>query len=327
MTTMRLWKRESGYFYVTFKRGDHKSLKTKDRKQAEQIFRRIKKEQLLGRLIRLERGETRLLGDFIREYLAYRQGMARNTVRADRLALGKFFEFYSNKPMAGITPKRLDEFKAFLLVTKLKKSSINNYIRHLKRAIKTAIKWGYLAKNPLDGFSQLKVDYSKPIFMDKSEVQKLLDTASRHDALKTAIPVMIYCGISRSEIIKPIIINEDLIQYKRQKTGKLITVPIHSELRPYLAHLKPGIHKLVPWKHPDTLTHHFNKVVREAGLKGITPHKVRHTFATLLLQAGAELSVVSELLGHSDINVTKRFYAHVVEGLKRTTVELLRFNT
>jgi site-specific recombinase XerD len=80
------------------------------------------------------------------------------------------------------------------------------------------------------------------------------------------------------------------------------------------------------WKHPDTLTHHFNQVVKEAGLRGITPHKVRHTFATLLLQAGAELSVVSELLGHSDVNITKRFYVHVVEGLKRRTVELLSFS-
>ncbi|HWR59578.1 MAG TPA: tyrosine-type recombinase/integrase [Thermodesulfovibrionales bacterium] len=58
----------------------------------------------------------------------------------------------------------------------------------------------------------------------------------------------------------------------------------------------------------------------------MTPHKLRHTFATLLLEAGAELAVVSELLGHADISITKKFYADVVPELKKKTLELLRIN-
>ena len=82
----------------------------------------------------------------------------------------------------------------------------------------------------------------------------------------------------------------------------------------------------MPWTHPDTVGHKFNKIVKEAKLDGITPHKVRHTFATLLLEAGADLAVVSELLGHRDISITKKFYAHVMPGLKMKTIEKLRIN-
>ncbi|MBP1750160.1 MAG: integrase family protein [Deltaproteobacteria bacterium] len=52
---------------------------------------------------------------------------------------------------------------------------------------------------------------------------------------------------------------------------------------------------------------------------------MRHTFATLLLEAGADIAVVSDLLGHSDISITKKFYAHVMEGIKKATIEKVSF--
>lgn len=325
MTEMRLWKRKNGFYYVSFGRGDHRSLKTKDKTTAQKIFKELEREYLRGRLVRVEKGEMKSFADFMDEYLVSRQGMAKNTIRADKLALQKFLESYGNKPMAGITTKKMDEFRASLLAQGLQKSSANVIIRHLKGAFKVAQKWGYLKGNLHQELKQFKVDHGKPIFMRKSQVKKLLKAACRHEVMRTVMPIMLYAGISRAEMMGPIAINKYNIQYRRKKTGKLITVPIHKKLRRYIRHLKPGVHRLVPWKHPDTLAHHFKEVVKKAKLKGITPHKVRHTFATNLLEAGANIGVVSELLGHSDISITQKFYAHVVEGLKRETIELLDF--
>jgi site-specific recombinase XerD len=328
MDNMRLWQRK-GVWYITFRRGDTQSLKTKDEKKARGIFEGLEKEALKGRLIRIEKQTLCLLGDFTEEYVRSRPEKAKATLRADRLALTIFKEFYGNRPLAGLTGKKLIEFRTFLFARDLKKTSINVHIRHLKTALKTALRWGYLPKEAYQAINDLKavkVDLEQKRFMTAKQVHTLLSKSQEkaHSDVKTVIPVMVYTGISRTDAVRQVMITATEIQYKRQKTGKLITVPIHDDLRPYIKHLKPGIHRLVKFRHPDTLGHKFLEVVRACKIEGISTHKLRHTFATLLLEAGADLAVVSELLGHADISITKRFYAHVMPGVKARTMGMLK---
>lgn len=327
---MKLWQRQNGIWYITFQRGKHKSLKTKDKSKAARAFAKIEREYLEGRLIRLEKTEMCLLADFIKEYTGSRTEKAKNTLRADDLALRKFLEFYGNKPMAGITSKKLEDFKNRLIRSGLKHYSVNNYITHLRGALKKAITWKYVKdtdRDLLSEFRKVKIDHGQKKYMSRDEVSVLIAKSQepQYAAVRTVIPVMVFTGLSRVDAVNQVIITEDSMQYKRKKTGKLITVPIHSELRKFIAHLSPGIHRLVSFRHPDTLGHKFLKIVRECGLAGISPHKMRHTFATLLLEAGADIAVVSDLLGHSDISITKKFYAHVMEGIKKATIEKLSF--
>lgn len=324
-----MFQRENGMWYVQFGRGDKRSLKTADRNKALKVFADLEREYLRGRLIRIDKSEMTLLQDFIEEYLGGRVDKSKSTLRADALALQKLLDKHGNKPMAWITGKKLSEFRAFLFNQKLASSSVNVHIRHLRGALKTALRRGYIKdKDCLEDFKTAKIDLGQKKWMTKEQLKTLLDTSQlpKFTDVMTVIPVMVYTGLSRIDAVNQIILTGDSIQYRRHKTQKLITVPIHPELRPYIVHLKPGIHRLVKFRHPDTLGHKFLQVVLESKIEGITPHKLRHTFATLLLEAGAELSVVSELLGHEDISITKKFYAHVVEGLKRKTMELLRIN-
>ncbi len=345
MANMRLWKNRNGYWYITFARADHESLKTKDEARAKRIFDRTKKEMLKGQLIRLEKQSLCLLGDFIAEYKEGRVDKSASTLRADDLALRKLLDWYGNRPMVGLTGKRLSEFRSFLInqevqekkkkapsakgahnkKKKLEHSSVNIHIRHISKAIRTAQEWKYLPQeNLLAGFRQIRISIEKKTFMTKDEVGKLLDVSQKRHDVSRVVPVMIFTGMSRIDAVGQVFISDTSIQYRRHKTGKLITVPMHPELRPYIDGLH-GICRLTSFKHPDTLGHKFKAVAVEAGLSGISAHQVRHTFATLLLEAGADLSVVSELLGHTDIAITKKFYGHVVEGLKKSTVELLSF--
>lgn len=323
MDEMKLFKRGEIY-YVQLRRGKKISLKTSDDNLAKKVFTRMEREYLQGRLIKLEKETLHLFEDFEKEYKESRKGIVQPcTIRADRLALQKFKDFFGNRPMVGITEKKLQQFRSFLVAQGLAKTSVNVHIRHFKTAIKQAIRWKYINENPLAEFKTLKVDYGKPISMDEDQVKILFDKSQEYEYMKTAIPVMICTGLSRSDVCKTIVITDTAIQYRRKKTGKLVEIPIIDKLRPYIEGIS-GIVRLVPWKHPDTVGHKFLEVVRAAGLKGITTHKVRHTFATLMLKAGVEIATVSELLGHADISITKRFYGHIVDELKKDAMN--KFN-
>lgn len=76
---------------------------------------------------------------------------------------------------------------------------------------------------------------------------------------------------------------------------------------------------------PDNVTHRFERAVDRAGLKSIGgPHGLRHTYATLSLEAGVDISVVSKQLGHSSVAFTARIYAHVTERLRLAAAGKLR---
>ncbi len=72
---------------------------------------------------------------------------------------------------------------------------------------------------------------------------------------------------------------------------------------------------------PSTVSHTFNKIIRKAGLPHIRLHDLRHTHASLLLQAGVHIKVVQERLGHSSIRVTLDTYSHVIGGLQEVAAQ------
>jgi integrase len=72
---------------------------------------------------------------------------------------------------------------------------------------------------------------------------------------------------------------------------------------------------------PDHFSHDFSKLCQAAGLGHWHPHELRHSGASLMLAQGTPLHVVSEVLGHASITITKDVYGHLVEGDKRAAAE------
>ncbi len=68
--------------------------------------------------------------------------------------------------------------------------------------------------------------------------------------------------------------------------------------------------------HPDTVTKRLRRLVRAAGLPWVKLHGLRHTHATLMLEAGVNIKIVQERLGHSSIAITGDVYSHVTPGMQ-----------
>lgn len=323
--------------------GGRISLKTSSRAKADRLAKRIEAQALEDRLTRLDVGPGRRLGEFTEEYLAMREKtVAVSTVREDRLALRELAAVFGNVRMERLD-QRLEEFRTHVAVRFGNAWTRNKLIRHTKTALKYARRQGYCSPL-LEDLRAYPVDHGKPIYLTAPEVTEFIAWARgdhgqvtgrrgkrkdlhrvNHKVMAVAVAVAFYTGMARAEIVRPVSVMPDCIQFRRRKTGRLMTVPISKGLRPHIAGMGQGLQRLVPWTNPRTYSWHFEMIRTAAGFPQMSPHKVRHTFATLLLAEGVKLETVSKLLGHADVSTTLKFYGHIADETKQRAVDSLMF--
>jgi len=172
-----------------------------------------------------------------------------------------------------------------------------------------------------------------PVFLTKEEVRKLLDAAKNNLKDFTIIAFLIYTGVRVGELIN---IKMEDINFEskfvriRGKGDKERFVPLSDELinilKTYISSKKfdetylfeSNRHKKYA---PLTIQLLVKKYAKKANIqKKITPHKLRHTFATLALESGISPITIGELLGHSSLNTTMK-YTHVTNKLAMDAVK------
>ena len=124
---MKLFQRENGYWYIHVRRGKKISLGTKDENTAKKALKVKEREYFEDKIREIDKEQLTLFNDFKIEYLGNGKdivGIRKPTVsdktyKADKLAVEKFYAWYGNKPMVGITRRKLQEYKGHLLTGKL----------------------------------------------------------------------------------------------------------------------------------------------------------------------------------------------------------------
>ena len=323
---MKLFRRSNGYWYIRFERGKEKSLRTKDRKIAEKLFKEIQKEVLKGKIILLEKQEKISLSEFIQEYLKWAETRkSKATVYRDKWALTKFLEFVGDIPLRTISLKKVEEYFTFLKHQKGRKNtSLNVEYRHLKSAFNKAKDWGYIKENPFTRMKPFKEEKRPPAFLSKEEVALVLDYLKKTDKdFHDLVLFTLETGARRIEVLR---FRWEHIDWKNKKItlygkgDKIRKVPLSSRLEELLK--KRGVKlygKVFPYEHHDTISHKWQKVMKKLGLN-YRFHDLRHTTASWLILNGVSLKAVQDLLGHSDIRVTQ-IYAHLNDEYLREAVE------
>jgi integrase/recombinase XerD len=279
-----------------------------------------------------------LVLDFL-SYLELERGLSRNTLNAYRTDLLQYGEYLAarDKDALQARPADVADFLAILATGEdrpacsaatihRKAACLRSFYKHLRRD-------ELIGDDPTAALSAPRRAKKLPQVLNYAEVQKLLaaprgsePTVLRDRAL---LEVMYACGLRASETIGLELGDIEMRQgflRARGKGSKERLVPLGRQAIAAIgAYLRGGRPKLIGERHEPKLFVNFRggpltrqglyKIVqrhaREAGLAGqMSPHTLRHSFATHLLAGGCDLRAVQEMLGHADISTTQ-MYTHL----------------
>jgi len=157
----------------------------------------------------------------------------------------------------------------------------------------------------------LAVDEALPRYLEQEEFQAFLRAEPDPD-FRRLWELYLRTGCRRSELLQLTV--EDInwrgrvILVKRTKGRRAKPIPITPEVEQLIREIQVQVGKLFPWT-PDYVTHRFKKWSRAAGLE-CRLHDLRHTYGSWLVQAGVEIKVLKDLMGHRDVKTTE-IYAHL----------------
>jgi integrase len=275
-----------------------------------------------------ERKEVRL-AQFMGEYLEFsRAEKAQKTFLIDTRSLKLFKDLVGEIRLCGVSHKQGEDFKIRNL-RGMKPVSVNIYLKHLKSAFETAVRWGYIDSNPLKHVKPCKVKNENiPRFFTETDIKKLLDAIPEGE-FKRFVIFCLNTGCRRNEALNlkwdDIDMKRGIVIFRVTKSGKSREVPFNGVLTEMLRSMPKTGDRPFPFE-SDFVTHKFKDYVQASGIRNqnLKLHSLRHTFASHLIMRGVDVMTVSRLLGHSSVRVTE-MYAHLVPDHLRASVERLRF--
>jgi len=264
------------------------------------------------------------------EYLEIERGLSENTILAYKNDLHSFFDFIQSLGVMQI--KDIQRGYINLFIQNLKNENLCAFsIARKIASIKGFFKWlcmnGFSKHNPALDIEQPKLSKKLPRIVSAEEIEKILN--NELNVSEKAIFELLYaCGLRVSELVELKIDSPDLknaFLKTKGKGSKERLIPIGKKaikaLKNYLGEREFYV-KLSGTKEKSLFIHKNGKkytrqqiydfIHKQGELigKNISPHTIRHTFATHLLENGADLRVVQELLGHSNI-ATTQLYTHI----------------
>ena len=226
---------------------------------------------------------------------------------------------------AGWASRRLDKFTLSICqdyINRRRKHAKPHYVHLnlvvLKRVFTAAVDEGVISKNPWDKVKGVSARERGPRMRVLTHDHEATLRAVLSPRWNRWLTYMLGTGLRISEACA---ITPDLLDY----AGSLLTVPDHAAKGgigrpvPIFPHVAPALQAQVEaegmlWPlSPGRLAHILQEKAKLAGIPHLSPHDLRHTFATRYLQGGGDIYHLSKILGHASVTITERVYAHLLK--------------
>ena len=265
-------------------------------------------------------------------YLFVEKGLSQNTVQAYQRDIDSFLSWLKKNNINYINLNEADTNKyiSFLFESKLKSSSVNRKISSLKALYLYLLKKNKIDKSPIAEVISPKQEKHLPTSMSEEEVERLLNSPNSLKAIerrdKAMIELLYATGMRISELVNLKLVDIDMQRCVIKVLGKgskerlipfgesaLESLNIYLNDRTdspskevFLSNRGTKLSRVSFWKRVKVY------LLRENLKNSISPHTLRHAFATHLLNRGADLRSVQLLLGHSDLSTTQ-IYTHIAK--------------
>ncbi len=290
-------------------------------------------------------------GKFI-DYIQYEKRYSPHTVSAYRNDLDQFFSFlkkqYEITDIRDVTHPMIRSWLVSLMEEKITPRSVNRKLTTLKSFYRFLLREGQVSINPMRKIISPRTSKKLPSFVEREKMEMLFEKINFGEgfpALRDCLilEILYATGMRLSELIN---LKETDIDFHQSalkvlgKRNKERIIPFSNKfatlLKTYLQGKKSWLENAEPEK-PSGTPEEFWLLITDSGKKAyprfiyravtkylsqvttlqkISPHVLRHTFATHLLNNGAELNAVKELLGHANLSATQVYTHNTIEKLK-----------
>jgi integrase/recombinase XerC len=257
------------------------------------------------------------------QYLQTEKRYSPHTVRSYKNDLEQFFSFLASRDMPAV-PEHITSHEVRAWIVNMLENgyttvSVHRKISCLRIFYRYLRKEGVVNGDPLEKVVLPKRKKSLPVFVEEEALRKLLDDFSFGDDFnglrnRTIIEMLYLTGIRRSELTGLRTVDVDLSEAIVKVTGKRNKQRIIPLTRPFTIRLHDKGNKLYDKYVYNTVKGYLAMVTT---IEKKSPHILRHTFATHMLNRGADLNSIKEFLGHANLSATQIYTHNTFEKLKK----------
>lgn len=284
----------------------------------------------------------KLIEEFV-DVLTFEKSLSKHTVDAYLADLQKLVSFVDNKSLVQITEKEISGFLVFLRDVGLSARTVARIISGLKTFYKQLLILGFTENNPMKLTKTPKLAKKLPEVLSHYEIEAMMEQIDLSmfsgERDKTILMLMYGSGLRVSELteltVSDLFLEDGFIRVLG-KGDKQRLVPIgkktidqlqryYERYRSHIA-IKGDKNYVILNQRGDKLSRiYVFKIIKDLAMKAnitknISPHTLRHSFATVLIEAGADLRAVQQMLGHESITTTE-IYTHLDKAYLKSVIQ------